>query len=195
MSAREHLAQVLEGTGLYELTGSSPVDWELAAYGAGFALLEERFDQLLGDLFPATASREKLAQWEELFRPQRARASLEDCRETVQCRLAIQRDGFTPPDVQALLPGAGVRGLLLEGESGLTVVLGRLLGVTQAEAQRELDQLLPAHLAWAWEESITWVAWDAYSHPFEEWDGLGLTWAQLDQMVREDLEDYFEEET
>ena len=29
MSAREHLAQVLEGTGLYELTGSSPVDWEL----------------------------------------------------------------------------------------------------------------------------------------------------------------------
>ena len=76
-----------------------------------------------------------------------------------------------------------------------TVVLGRLLGVTQAEAQRELDQLLPAHLAWAWEESITWVAWDAYSHPFEEWDGLGLTWAQLDQMVREDLEDYFEEET
>ena len=143
MSAREHLAQVLEGTGLYELTGASPVDWELAAYGAGFALLEERFDQLLGDLFPATASREKLAQWEALFRPQRARASLEDCREMVQCRLAIQRDGFTPPDVQALLPGAGVRGLLLEGESGLTVVLGRLLGVTQAEAQRELDQLLP----------------------------------------------------
>ena len=85
--------------------------------------------------------------------------------------------------------------MLLEGESGLTVVLGRLLGVTQAEAQRELDQLLPAHLAWAWEESITWVAWDAYSHSFEEWDGLGLTWAQLDQTVREDLEDYFEEET
>ena len=142
MSAREHLAQVLEGTGLYELTGSSPVDWELAAYGVGFALLEERFDQLLGDLFPATASREKLAQWEELFRPQRARASLEDCRETVWRRLAIQRDGFTPPDVQALLPGAGVRGLLLEGESGLTVVLGRLLGVTQAEAQRERRGLL-----------------------------------------------------
>ena len=65
----------------------------------------------------------------------------------------------------------------------------------RVEAQRELDQLLPAHLAWAWEESITWVAWDAYSHSFEEWDGLGLTWAQLDQAVREDLEDYFEEET
>ena len=37
---------------------------------------------------------------------------------------------------------AGVRGLLLEGESGLTVVLGRLLGVTQAEAQRERRGLL-----------------------------------------------------
>ena len=32
MSAREHLAQVLAGTGLYELPGSSPVDWEPVSY-------------------------------------------------------------------------------------------------------------------------------------------------------------------
>ena len=70
MRARAHMAQVLEGTGLYSLTGSTPVDWELDAYSAGFAPLEAAFDKLLADLFAATATRERLAQWEALFRPQ-----------------------------------------------------------------------------------------------------------------------------
>ncbi len=34
------------------LTGILPVDWELDAYGAGFARLEERFRPLLEDMFP-----------------------------------------------------------------------------------------------------------------------------------------------
>ena len=85
MNAREHMGQVLEGTGLYDLTGSTPVDWELDAFEAGFAPLEAAFARLLGDLFVATASREQVARWESLFRPQPADAPLEDCRETV-CR-------------------------------------------------------------------------------------------------------------
>ena len=67
MRARAHMAQVLEGTGLYSLTGSTPVDWELDAYSAGFAPLEAAFDKLLADLFAATATRERLAQGEALF--------------------------------------------------------------------------------------------------------------------------------
>ena len=49
MRARAHMAQVLEGTGLYSLTGSTPVDWELDAYSAGFAPLEAAFDKLLAE--------------------------------------------------------------------------------------------------------------------------------------------------
>ena len=78
MNAREHMGQVLEGTGLYDLTGSTPVDWELDAFEAGFAPLEAAFARLLGDLFVATASREQVARWESLFRPQPADAPLED---------------------------------------------------------------------------------------------------------------------
>ena len=90
---------------------------------------------------------------------------------------------------QAEGPAAPVRGLVLEdGEGGLKVLLGRLLGITQAEAARELDQLLPAHLAWAWDTAVTWVALDAYPRSFEAWDDLGLTWAQLDGVSRQDLE-------
>ena len=49
MRARAHMAQVLEGTGLYSLTGSTPVDWELDAYSAGFAPLEAACDKLLAE--------------------------------------------------------------------------------------------------------------------------------------------------
>ena len=185
MNAREHMGQVLEGTGLYDLTGSTPVDWELDAFEAGFAPLEAAFARLLGDLFVATASREQVARWESLFRPQPADAPLEDCRETVLRRFAVHQDSFTPAAVEALLPGAGVRGVLLENEEGgLTIVLGRLLGITKEEATRELDQLLPSHLSWEWDESVTWVALDAYPRSFAEWDALGLSWTRLESISR-----------
>lgn len=191
MRALEHMKQVLSGTGLYKLTGSSPVEWELAAFGAGFQLLEDRFQKILQDIFVATAGEGQLDQWEALFRDQPSQGAVEERREMVRRRFAVHPDDFTREGVNALLPGAGVQGILLEQSSGLTILLGKLLGVNKVEAQRELDQLLPSHLPWQWDESVTWVAWDAYSRPFVEWDSRNLTWAQLDQATRSDLENNF----
>ena len=56
MTAAEHMAQVLRGTGLYTLDGDTWVDAELSAYGAGFALIEASFLELLGELFIETAA-------------------------------------------------------------------------------------------------------------------------------------------
>lgn len=194
MRALEHMKQVLEDTGLYTMTGSSPAEWELAAFGAGFALLEERFDRVLGDLFVDTASEEMLARWEKLFRPQPSTGGLEDSRDTVRQRFAVHPDGFTPQAVKNMLPGAGVRGLLLEKGTSLVVVLGRLLGVNKEEANQELSQLLPSHLPWEWDESITWVALDAYSGSFRQWDEAGFAWSQFDQLTRDNLENSFKEQ-
>ena len=89
-----------------------------------------------------------------------------------------------------------MRGVLLENEEGgLTIVLGRLLGITKEEATRELDQLLPSHLSWEWDESVTWVALDAYPRSFAEWDALGLSWTRLESISRADLENDFKEES
>jgi hypothetical protein len=191
MRALEHMKRVLENMGLYELTGDSAVEWELAAYDAGFSLLEERFDRLLGDLFVDTASRERIAQWEVLFRDQPAQTNLEDCRESVRQRLSVHPGCFTPQAVKAVLPAAGVRGLLLEEEKKLVVLLGRLMGINQNEANLELDRLLPSHIPWSWDDSVTWVALNAYPATFQDWDGLGRTWQELDQITREDLEASF----
>lgn len=189
MRAAAHMRQVLEATGLYQLGEDSPTGWELEAFGAGFALLEERFDRLLEDLFPQTAGEGRVGQWEALFRPQPSQAALEERRGMVLARQALGEKPFTLAGVQALLKGAGVRGLVLEEAEGISVVLGKLLGVSKEEAARELDQLLPAHLPWDWEEAVTWVALDACRRTFAEWDGLGLSWAQLDEIDREDLEE------
>lgn len=191
MRAQEHMAKVLENTGLYIFTGDSPVEWELAAYSEGFSLLEERFDRILENLFLDTAGRDMIACWERLFRPQPSTAELEDCRESVKRRFAVHPDSFTPKAVEALLPGAGVYGQLLEKENGLVILLGRLMGIKKEEAERELNQLLPAHLPWEWDESVTWVAFDAYSRSFAEWDAVGVTWEQLDQLARENLDSMF----
>lgn len=192
MRALDHMRQVLENTGLYNLTGNSPVEWELAAYDAGFTLVEERFDRLLADLFVDTASREKIAQWESLFRTQPALGGLEDCRETLRQRFSIHPDSFTFQAVSDFLPAAGVRGLLMENNGSLVILLGRLMGVNQKEAERELNRLLPSHIPWSWDESITWVALNAYPAAFEEWDGLEKTWEELDQITREELKASFE---
>lgn len=191
MRALEHMNLVLEGTGLYHPEENQPLRWELAAYDAGFSLLEERFDKLLGDLFVATASREQLARWEALFRDQPALGDGEDSRETLLRRFSTHPDDFTPQAVEAILPAAGVRGKLLENGKNLVVLLGRLLGVNKSEAARELDQLLPSHLPWSWDESITWVALGAYAVSFQDWDGLGLTWEGLEAITRQDLETNF----
>lgn len=156
MTARGHMAQVLGATGLYTLTGDTPVDWELDAFQAGFAPLEQRLEAILADLFVDTASQGRIALWESLFRPQPSTADLDNCREMVKRRFAARPDGFTSEAVSELLLGAGVQGQLMENSDGtLTVEVEEVLGITQAEAQRELDQLLPSHLPWEWEDVST----------------------------------------
>ena len=113
----------------------------------------------------------------------------------VQCRLAIQRDGFTPPDVQALLPGAEAGTAPGGGRAASRWCWAGCWASPRRRPSGSWTSCCPPTWPGRGEEAITWVAWDAYSHSLREWDGLGLTWAQLDQAVREDLEDYFEEET
>ena len=67
ISAGAHMAQVLEATGLYDLSGSTQVEGELAAYAAGFALVEDALEDLLGELFVSTAQGPGLDRWEKLL--------------------------------------------------------------------------------------------------------------------------------
>lgn len=188
--ALSRMRELLNGTGAYRLTGESSADWELNACGAGFSLIEDEVQSLLNDLFPGSASSERLDLWEELFRPQPSAGTLEQRRAMLAARLSMNPQRLTKEDLSEMLPAAGVAGEVTEGETGLTVLAGRLLGVTEAEARAELDEVLPAHLPWTWDGSVNWAALDAWTRNFAALDARGLTWDDLDGVTREKLEEW-----
>lgn len=188
MRAAERMRGILNATGLYKFTGETPGDWELNACGAGFDALEDACRDLLAELFAASAPEARLAVWEVLFQPQPASGKEETRREVLLERLAAHPQPPTAERLGGLLKAAGIAGAVREGADGLHVCLGRCLNVTEEEAVRELSRLLPSHLPWVLEKGVTWAALDAHPRTFVQWDGLDKTWAELDAMELDDLE-------
>ena len=188
MRAAEHLREILNATGVYHLTGDTPVDWELEAYGAGFAVLEDAWEKLREELFLETAPKSRLDRWEELFRAQPSSEGEQERREALRVRFSVHPGLHTPGEFSAMLKAAGIRGAVRETEEGIRVALGRFLGITEEEARRELDRLLPAHLPWELDKSATWAALNACGKTFADWDALGLDWAAWDALDWNDLQ-------
>ena len=186
--AAERMRDILNGTGAYQLTGSSPGDWDLNACGAGLDGLEASMDELLADLFPPTMGEAGLTLWESLYRPQSSGAALEERRKMLAQRLGMNPEKFSRDAFSAMLWSAGVAGELRETGNGLQVLVGKRLGIPEAEMLRELDEILPAHLPWTWLEEMNWVKLDAWAPDFAFLDGKGLTWEELDAMTRSELE-------
>lgn len=149
MRAGEHIRRVMEDTGVYSFTGGNPLDWEAAAYEAGFAIIEDAMEGLEKELFVATAPDERLGQWELLFRSQAGRGDLEARRAgMVQC-LAAHTDPPTLESVKNMLTAAGIRGTVSMEEGELAVTIESCHGVTQKEAKSLLTRYLPSHQPWA----------------------------------------------
>ena len=192
--AAERMRGILNNTGAYRLTGESPGDWDLNACGAGLDELEASMDTLLNDLFPLTMGEDRLTLWESLYRPQSSDAPLEERRKMLAARLGMNPGKFSPKDFSPMLWGAGIAGEVRETGTGLQVLVGKWLGVTQEEALRELDEILPAHLPWTWLEDMNWAKFDAWAPDFAFLDGKDLMWEELDSMTRQELEQLQSEE-
>ncbi len=186
-TAADRIRRFLNAAGCYRLTGETSADWEGNACGAGVDAVEQALEALLEDLFPETASDQRLDAWEPLFRPQPAGGDLEQRRKMLGCRLAMNPRRFLPEDFCEMLPAAGVEGEVVEKDGGLQVLVGKRLGLTEQEIRRELDRMLPAQLPWEWVEDMNWAALDAYSVPFSSIDSRGISWDELDAMTLEQL--------
>lgn len=145
MRAGEHIRRVMEGTGVYSFTGGNPLDWEAAAYAAGFAVIEDAMEGLEKELFVATAPDERLGQWELLFRSQAGQGDLQARRAgMVQC-LAAHAEPPTLESMKNMLTAAGIRGTVSMEEGTLKVTIESCHGVTQKEAKSLLNRYLPSH--------------------------------------------------
>lgn len=148
MTGGEHIRQVLAATGVYRLTGDSPVDHEVDAYAAGLHVAEEAMDLALEEFFIETAPAERLEQWEALFCRQAPTGDLAGRRKALLGRMALHRRQGTLADLELALRAAGIDGTVEETEAGLAVRVKALLGVSEQEAGRRLERLMPLHLQW-----------------------------------------------
>jgi len=141
------MEKVLASSGVYRLTGGSPLEWELAAYAAGFALVEQGLEQAAQDVFAGTAGAQRLAQWEETFLPRPAGCPLEARREMLSARLRARPEPLVLADMPGLLLAAGIRGTAEEVDGVLRITPSEYL-LPEALAKKELGLLMPLHLSW-----------------------------------------------
>ena len=183
----QFMRELLNATGGYRLTGRTDGDWELEAAGSQLDLLSEEIETLYGDLFVHGATNDCLNHWESWLRPQRSAASIEQRRKMLMQQMAVCPTKGTLSEYDDMIYAAGVHGRLTENGGGLVVRCGGFLGLTETEIRRELDALLPAHLAWEIEPVFNWSTMEAAGRNFADWDALGLTWAELDRLTREEV--------
>lgn len=183
----QHMRELLHAAGCGQLLEEPGGDGVLDAAGAQLDLLSDEIEALLCDLFLQGASIERLNVLEGSLRPQRSASPPELRQKMLRAHMAICPDKGTLADYGTMLPAAGVQGRLKEGEGGLRVCCAALLGLTEAEVRSELDALLPAHLLWELEPMFNWLTMEACARSFAEWDALDFTWAELDELTREEL--------
>ena len=91
------LRELLAPLGVYDLSPGSVVTAELHVYAAALRQFGRNMAQTLDDLFPASCSPQRLAQWERLLDLPAGRASLEARRGMVLvCRRAARLRAFVP---------------------------------------------------------------------------------------------------
>lgn len=195
MTVREHAARtplyrLLAATRLYPLAGDNPVDWELEAYLAGFALVEERCRRAWEDLFLQTCGQERLRQWERLLDlPHHPAAPLEARRQTVLLRLAVGPKDSTRSGIHRSLRAAGMEAEVTEDTAAGTLSV-RLLDLgshnSASAAALEGQKMMPAHLEVIFE--LGGPGWDdhyLWNKTWEYTEALEMDWAAWETAVLE----------
>ena len=149
MTGGENMRRVMEASGVYKLTGNSPLDWELDACTAGLKTVWDRAEALEKELFLQTAGAETLENWELLFRPQAcSSATLEERRQALVKAMRPYPGPASLEVIESLAEACGVKAKAQEAQGKLLLQGEKLIGVTEKEARRMLERVLPSHLEW-----------------------------------------------
>lgn len=147
MTAGENMRGILEKSGAYRFTEDAPLEWELAAYAAGFALIEEGIKEAWQGVFAATAPEARLWELESRSLPHPPGCPVAARREIQKERLRARPDPLSLGDMPSLLLAAGIRGTAEEVDGTVRVTVTEYL-LPKAQADKELALLMPLHVKW-----------------------------------------------
>lgn len=179
-TAVDALYEALAPLKLYALEQDSLVDKELAAYGAGFSLVEELLADIEAQAFIHTTTGESLARHEQLVGlvPQPG-SDLETRRSLVLYRLGVAPHDYTLSGLTSSIRAAGMEALITElpESESLRVRCERLIDTTM-DLERLLDSvesMLPAHLEILFDiGEMTWDMFDSYGAAWTDWNATGI---------------------
>ena len=180
MSSLERLYELLRPLGLYALGRGSLIDAELAAYGAGFEVIEAALEELESAGHPQLATGRALDLHEAAVGlPERTGVDDNARRELILRRLSWPFPA-TRAGTEEALAGCGLLDPRIEERPGaLFVSAGGLVPGMSADQCWELAlRVLPAHLP-VFALGPTWDEWDDTAKTWDERDALERSWTQL----------------
>lgn len=155
------------------------MDAELAAYGAGFDLIERMLDSLISGIFPQTAPGELLAAHEAAAGlPPRPDADDASRLELILLRRCRPVSGSLA-GIEDALRGCGLISPVLTWENGVLRLsaAGVADGLDAGTAVELALRLLPAHVSAVIGQS--WDDLDSLRHDWDYLDGQNLSWNEL----------------
>lgn len=135
-------------TGLYLLSGSGGVDFELMAYAAGLDPLIDAVKELQRESFFATAESWGLSSFEAACGLKNPPADLAEARKRLAALTSVCGDDCSADAVLSLLTSLGFTLTLSKGSAAGSLVCSvtKVPEGTSAELLQELQGFFPAHL-------------------------------------------------
>lgn len=141
----------LRKTGIYKLDGTTLVDVELAAYGAGFQLILDAYQILAKEIAVQMAESFGLTMREALIAQSFSHLPLERRRVQLLQNLAVSNDDYTISAMEQQLDSLGITAHITERTADNTITvtvtdISRLAVQSQPAVQTLAEIYLPAHL-------------------------------------------------
>lgn len=147
MGAYGSMKDRLKPTGLYALSGSTAVDFELQAMAEGLDIAYDALNELQRESFVATSEGYGLENREKISGLD-GTGGTDDRREKLLALGAVTPRSFTKTALTALLSGLGLDAELSEDTAGgkLTAYFLKEPACGRDAAQKILEKFMPAHL-------------------------------------------------
>ena len=185
MSRLQSLRDVLRPRGIYHLEKGSLIYAELAAYAAGLDLLEGALDELEREAFLLTAQGKGISEREKIYGRPRTLLPLQERREMLLYRGAINNQNNTCKDLERALIACGLRAQIKENLDGATIYINCFDFLEDFQGQEEIKaaarEFLPCHLEAEFDfRTLDWNRIDSMGKTFHQRDSAEMTWNQID---------------
>ncbi|HAN43837.1 MAG TPA: hypothetical protein DCP97_00455 [Ruminococcaceae bacterium] len=186
MNALNRLYYAHKPLRLYNLNQDSLVSCELAAYAAGFELIDRLLDEIKQNAFTATATGEGLVLWEHLFGISANPDEKPEQRQSLLCgKLAVTPNHYTAKGMLASLAAAGVKAKITEDIQGRTIKIDcselTYKTVNIDDILPDIKAMLPAHLDYQLDFGLAdWNMLDSIDFDFNCFDSKDFKWQAFD---------------